>query len=94
MSPLEMRIAIHYHCHTIPFPKGVFKDEIVESVERDMADRGLLKWLVLEQRFKGTDGLCVYVHALSAVPWPVIEWTIPQATDTMTAVEYNHDKLA
>lgn len=85
MTPLEIRIALHYHSSPeewdAVYNGGEMTDRIIASlVEAGLLERRKLVTIYPERdKFQhvATDGLRVYVEALEAVPLPTRRWVMP-----------------
>jgi hypothetical protein len=81
VTPLYIEIALHYVCSTGEFSR---KDapackEAIDSLR----EAGLLRWNDFDQQHEATEGLRVWVNALTRVPLPVIQWAIPLSSGTV-----------
>lgn len=93
MSPLEISIALWYHCRPGDYGKGTGDDNhtapAVQSAIKGFMDAGLLAVCRpgAERVYCGTPALEVYVDALCRVPMPVQKWVIPTLTSAYQDVE-------
>lgn len=78
MSPLEIRIALHYYAFVDDY-RGEESRLKIDEICNDFVRRGLLRLATTDEhrRFVGTDALNLYVEALCNVPFPVQRWVIP-----------------
>lgn len=85
MTPLEISIALWYHCRVGDFGRfngdNNFDAPAVQSAIKEFVDKGLLvaNPVPNECIYRGTRALTVYVDALCGVPLPVQEWVIPKS---------------
>lgn len=84
MSPLDISIAIHYHCRAkVDFRDGDFSAPAVQQSLDCFVDLGLLRRtheneqkLLDRRHYEPTEGLAVWVDALCAVPLPKQKWIV------------------
>lgn len=80
-SPLERAILTHYHCSPGPYKDG---SEHWTQLECEIINEFIAKGLLIQKEEgnrKWIEGnstaLPLYMDALSAVPFPVLQWVIP-----------------
>lgn len=80
MTPLKIAIALHYYGRTDDYRDGDFSALAVGEAIRDLVSAGLLidETSRLTQRcYAPSEGLRLYVEALTIVPCPVQRWVMP-----------------
>lgn len=84
MTPLEIDMALWYHCRPGDYDKGNgdnnYHAPAVQAALKDFVSAGLLGLCPAgsERAYYGTPALEVYVDALCSVPLPVQQWVIPK----------------
>ena len=84
MTPLEISIALWYHCRNGDFGRfsgdNNYDSPAVQSAFKSFVNRGLLVLNAAPNDciYRGTPALKVYVDALCSVPLPVQQWVIPK----------------
>lgn len=80
MTPLHIKIALHYHASPDQHP--MLHNEKHREYAEDLVRAGLLRhecdrttWPNLG--YVATDGLAVWVEALCSTPFPVQRWVVP-----------------
>lgn len=74
-SPLEIEIALHYHCRSDEFPR--LDAPACKTAVETMVDAGLLiETPQGTRKYQGTEGLAMYVRELGNVNWPRRIWVI------------------
>lgn len=83
VSPLEISIALHYHCRVDDYGRhngdnNFDAPAVVDTLAR-FVEAGLL---TVDQdgipSYRATPGLAVWVDAICSVPLPVQQWIIPK----------------
>lgn len=75
MSPLEMSILIHYHCHPSDFRNGDFSAPAVRRAIDYFLEKGFLKVSTNKyQTLEATEGCTAYVNHLRNQPLPTLKW--------------------
>lgn len=85
MTPLEIRIALHYHYSPEEWSDVYGSGDLADSIVAKLVEAGLLDRQKLvtaypereKYRHVATDGLRVYVEALQALPLPTKQWVMP-----------------
>lgn len=85
MTPLEIRIALHYHYSPEEWSEVYGGSDMSEAIIGMLVKEGLLERKKLDSmhpeqenfRYVATDGLRVYVEALQALPLPTRQWVMP-----------------
>ena len=97
MSPLKIKILLHYYSTAGQYNEGEFDAPAIREAIDEFVQLGLLKRdppdsmcsradgiLTAEERYKATDGVKIYVETLEAVPLPVLKWVMPEPEEVMT----------
>lgn len=79
MTPLQISIALHYHCCSGDFEPERWDAPAVQSAINDFIEIGMLRISQEEgQRYKGVaEPLRIYVEALGRVKPPELKWVMP-----------------
>lgn len=83
VTPLMLTIAVHYYTtgsDTEAYGASVGRADAPAVVEQTklLVDAGLLRPVKGPRRFEQTAGLGVWIDALCQVPFPVMQWRIPE----------------
>lgn len=81
-SPLEISIAIHYHCRVDDYGRhngdnNFHAPAVMEAIGR-FQEAGLLTLTDGIPSYRATPGLAVWVDAICSVPMPIQQWVIPK----------------
>lgn len=76
MTPIGIKILLHYWCSPDQFRDGDFSPPVVSELLSDFVDAGLLKGNPRDG-YEPTEALGVYVEAVCSVPLPMQQWIIP-----------------
>lgn len=79
MTPLHLKIGLHYHVSPEPWPH--LDVPLHRDYARHLVNAGLLTELPYRKpeqpEFTKTDGLAVWVGALCETPLPELRWVMP-----------------
>lgn len=90
-SPLEISIALHYHCRANDYGRGNGDNNFNAPAVKEALDRFFAAGLLISipggnPAYRASPGLGIYVKALCGVDWPRMCWSMP-VNDGYTAAD-------